>query len=63
MTAAQFPGRCLACEERIHEGDEITRDKDGSWVHAVCPEPAEEKPRPVCTECWLTKPCGCEDPT
>lgn len=63
MTAAQFSGRCVACDERIHEGDEITRSPDGMWVHAACPEVVEEKPRPVCDQCWLTKPCGCEDPS
>jgi hypothetical protein len=60
---AEYPGRCLACEERINEGDEITRLVGGVWVHAACPEVVEETPRPVCTACWLTKPCGCEDPS
>jgi hypothetical protein len=66
---AQFPGRCEACEERIHEGDEMTfrpnspRSANGTWVHLHCPEPVEEKPAVVCDRCWLTKPCGCEDPS
>lgn len=60
---AKHPGRCPACEERIHEGDEITRAEDGEWLHADCPEPVEEKPVVVCDRCWLTKPCGCEDPS
>jgi len=62
---ARFAGECPACDQEIRMGDAIRRDPlDGggeSWVHARCP--AEVKPRPVCTSCFmeiaLSGECGC----
>jgi hypothetical protein len=34
ITAA-FPGRCPACDDRIHEGDAICT-VDDEWVHVEC---------------------------
>ncbi len=60
--AARFPGRCVSCDERIHEGDPIRMTDDGA-VHDDCeaaaPEPVRE--HPVCPVCWLTHPEGACD--
>jgi hypothetical protein len=64
---AQFDGGdCRDCLEPIEVGQQIVpKEIDGRrvWVHEVCPASGWD-PRPgaeVCTECWLEKPCGCED--
>lgn len=60
---AKYPGRCADCGEDIERGDLIQYDEDSRIVHADCdPEPtAAERPTETCTECWLIKPCGCEE--
>lgn len=59
---AQYAGTCGACDERIHVGDMVTYTLDDVIAHddcLVCPRP--ERKAEVCTQCWLTKPCDCED--
>lgn len=62
---AQYGGRCDACQERIVPGQPVRYDADDELVHAGCADVAEGRPvkRPVvvCTECWLQKPCPCDD--
>lgn len=62
---ARYPGRCGACDERIHEGDSIRFDAESAtnFVHDDCTEhePVEPKDHPVCSTCWLTHPQGACD--
>jgi len=62
---AKYAGFCPACDERIHIGDELQADPlDGNattYIHVKCPESALEHKNPVCTECWIEKPCECDD--
>lgn len=58
---AKYAGWCTACDDRIHVGD-IATYEDDTIVHADCEGSAQPERKPeVCTQCWLTKPCGCED--
>lgn len=69
---AKFEGRC-SCGESIGIGDLIVPAADGrGYVHEEC---AERRPGPlgrlsglelkpnetVCTQCFIVRPCGCED--
>lgn len=60
---AQFPGRCGACEERIHEGDLLTyRDDVDGAVHARCPDlvdPLAKPNTPLCSRCFTFHPGEC----
>jgi len=53
---AQFETDCAECGYVIRRGQLIEMTPDGFWQHSRCPAPA-----PICTQCWLEKPCGCED--
>lgn len=66
---ARYPGRCGACDERIHEGDPIrfSAESATNFVHADCEAaaPPERKPQPMCPRCFTELPvtgvCGvCE---
>lgn len=60
---AKYRGKCVACGETIHEGD-VIRYNDAGSTHADCDEiEPQERPAVICHQCWLTKPCGCEDDT
>ena len=61
---AQFPGRCGACGERIHEGDPIRYSAE-SWsnfIHDDCDAAPAADPlaalHAVCQTCWLAHPAG-----
>jgi len=61
---ARYESQCGDCGERIHMGDLIVRDGE-HFVHEVC-DPAEtdfdrDAKRPVCPDCFMVKPCPCED--
>lgn len=59
---AQYPGRCYECDSPIIAGDQVEY-VDGSVQHSDHGE-AELRERPdnqTCTECWLIKPCECDD--
>lgn len=61
---AMYDGTCAAnCSQRIHPGDEVTRDDDGLYWHVDCwnaPTPYELGPREVvCPDCFLVRPCRC----
>lgn len=61
---ARYHGRCATCDEQITPGDTVGYDDDGALVHDDCDRaapPVEKTTAPVCTVCWLTKPCGCDD--
>lgn len=65
MTAlrARFGGRCGGgCGERIVPGDTIVY-VDDEVVHVACEGDAIRPARraPVCSNCWLEKPCSCDD--
>lgn len=52
---AQFETDCTECGYVVRRGQLIEMAPDGAWMHTRCPQPA-----PVCTVCWLEKPCDCE---
>ena len=56
---ARYPGVCSDCEEPIRPGEQIVSLGDGEYEHVTCRPP--DRPAAVCTTCWLTKPCDCED--
>ena len=59
---ARYPGTCGTCEDRIHVGDMITYSDEDAVVHVDCESSARpERKAEVCTVCWLTKPCDCEE--
>lgn len=66
---ARYYGTCADCGQKIEPGDEITVDRDpgtvrNTWRHVACPAGHEaplEHRAPVCDECWLEKPCACEE--
>lgn len=65
---AKYEGRCGGCLERIHVGDTVEFGEKDSFtghrrvVHVDCDAAAPvERAEVVCPECWLIKPCGCED--
>lgn len=66
MITARFPGVCDGCDGQIDVGDDIVScgvDHHGStcWGHAACiADSTPPKARPVCDECWLEQPCGCD---
>ena len=62
---AQYGGSCVACTERIVPGDRVLYVEDG-LIHAGCADPdlrVRRKPvvEVVCEECFIVRPCGCED--
>jgi hypothetical protein len=60
---AKFGGPCAAGCDGIEEGDTIRYVNDRP-AHVHCEpddEPAPERELEVCQECWLIKPCGCEE--
>ena len=57
---ARFTGRCPSCDEAIHISETIRYDADDNIIHDECGDPKPRKPVPVCTECWLEKPCACD---
>lgn len=60
---ARFEGVCGECGERIHVGDKATYIDD-SIAHLDCEDASWPGRKPeVCPKCWLTMPCGCEDPS
>ena len=68
MSEARFAarysgGRCAAsCGEPIIEGEMLTY-ADDQLVHLDCADSLpQDRPAPtVCTSCYLTHPCDCED--
>ncbi len=58
---AEYGGQCYICEERIHVGD-VTTYYGVEVGHFDCEESSQpERKAEVCTQCWLTKPCECEE--
>lgn len=55
---AQYFGHCSGCGEPIWPGSLIDGES-GDYAHAECS--AEPKSAEVCTDCFLEKPCPCED--
>jgi len=57
---ARYPGRCPAGDD-ILVGDILVYDGD-DVVHLTCRNSIEDdRKRPVCTVCFLVKPCPCDD--
>lgn len=62
---AMYRGVCAACGDDIAAGDEVGY-RDGALVHDDCDDVpvrgrAVRPPAPVCTSCWLERPCPCDD--
>lgn len=64
---ARYPGRCVACEERIEVGEDLVME-DEQAVHFGCAGRASQPARrltEVCPRCFteksLTGACGCEE--
>lgn len=63
---ARYDGTCAAhCGNRIHPGDVVRYDDDDQLRHDACtPKPSKFDIGPreiVCPDCWLVKPCRCDD--
>lgn len=60
---AMYEGTCVDCGGHIGIGDLIVLAGSGGYAHVACPpsrldlEASEE----VCAECFLVKPCACQD--
>jgi hypothetical protein len=58
---AKYPGPCADCDERIKPGQLVYFAEDGV-AHVDCEEIIPpERPTVTCTECWLIKPCRCDE--
>lgn len=58
---ARYHGTCGSCDGPIKPGQQVRYD-DNVLVHDNCTDAeSNERPVVVCGQCWLTKPCGCED--
>lgn len=58
---AKYEGWCGGCDGRIHPGD-IATYVDDEIAHLDCETgTAPLRPAEVCNQCWLTKPCDCEE--
>lgn len=58
---ARYPGRCPGCGERIEPGDMVKRE-DLDVVHADCDDVLPDlAPKPVCSVCFVERPCECDD--
>mgnify|MGYP002787308297 CR=1 FL=1 len=61
---AMYRGVCGSCGEAIAPGDECAYD-EGSVVHEDCVGAPRVrvtvKQAETCTDCWLEKPCPCDD--
>ena len=58
---AKYGGICGECEERIHVGD-LAKYGEDFIMHDDCEDSVQpERKAEVCTSCWLTKPCDCEE--
>jgi hypothetical protein len=68
MFEAKYGGKCANCGEDIRPGDSV-RYLDGELVHVghgVSRDTASRigaraKRAVVCTDCFLEKPCACDD--
>lgn len=60
---ACYHSQCGSCDGHISPGD-TARWLDDEVVHALCTDDPAPPARPVvvCTDCWMTKPCFCDDP-
>lgn len=61
---ARYHSTCGACGGHISPED-TARWVDDEVVHAICTDHEQAPPaRPVvvCGECWMAKPCFCDDP-
>lgn len=59
---ALYDGTCAAgCEFRVHPGDSIIRDDDGTIWHEGCApaQPVQEPVEVICPDCRQTRPCPC----
>lgn len=62
---AQYHGLCRTCEAPIVPGDSCRYNEDGDITHARDCDPyarrVEQRSATVCTTCWLTRPCECDE--
>lgn len=62
MFEAKYGDVCDRCEEGIRVGQRVTYVGD-DLVHGSCVDVPGRvvKKAETCTECWLEKPCPCDD--
>lgn len=62
---AMYHGICRECEEPIQPGDLCAYSEDDDIAHARDCNPyarrVEQRSATVCTTCFLTKPCECDE--
>lgn len=64
---AKYRGKCASCLEPIEVGQEVhfvgAYNHDKELQHVECEEAITipEHRAPVCKDCWLEKPCECDD--
>ena len=56
---ARYPGTCQSCGDQFEAGEQLRYDEDDQVVHRACSRP--HRPAETCTNCFLEKPCPCED--
>lgn len=57
---AQYRTWCGNCDGTIAPGDMIEPGAEGRFDHVEC-DPAPRRPEVVCPDCFMVKPCECDD--
>jgi hypothetical protein len=63
MFEAKYNGVCATCGHTIYAGQMIRHTDDG-YEHVICKTTSSVDLQPnevVCTECFMVKPCECDD--
>lgn len=58
---ARYAGKCSACGAPFLAGTmvESNPERPSTYRHVECPD--ERPAAPVCSACFLVKPCPCDD--
>jgi hypothetical protein len=58
---AKYVGECPDCDNPIRVGEYVEFNFHDELVHADCVASHPNRAYEVCDQCFLTKPCGCDD--